>query len=177
VIAFLAVAAVLGRCGSSPNAGSSERSRVIATVQTYLKARDGGDARAACAAMNVGQRFEMVARVTQNYATASAGACERHVLAGSSLSSATTPARDVLLDATLDLEFLGSGAWRAASVRRRDRPGPQMELILEAGRWKVDGSAFEKVSFVTLDRYRPPRRWRWVCLTRARVLKHDRRSD
>jgi hypothetical protein len=148
----LAVAAAALLCamlsGCATYAPADDDSGPVVTVRSFLDARESGDARAACKLMSAGQRLEMVARITADFAGASAAACERLVLSRSPASTATRPDRAKLRTADLEVRFLRAGDRQAASLSPRRALGPQMEVILEHGRWAIDGSAFEKVSFV-----------------------------
>lgn len=134
-------------CGALSACGT-ESTGAEKAVRSFLDARDSGNAAAACALMSPGQRREMVARITADFATASAAKCERFVLSRSPSSTATKPDNSVLRTAELEAQILRTGDWQAASVRPRGAAGPQMEVIRERGRWAVDGSAYEKVSFI-----------------------------
>lgn len=141
VIAAGLMGAMLSACGTTGDGAEK-------AVRSFLDARESGDAAAACALMSAGQRREMVSLITSDFARASAASCERFVLSRSPASTATKPDNAVLRSAELEARVLRSGDWEAASVRPRGAGGPQMEAIRDHGRWTVDGSAYEKVSFI-----------------------------
>ncbi len=141
-IAAALMCATLGACGTDNSNGAET------AVRSFLDARESGNAAAACALMSPGQQLEMVSLITADVARASATKCKRFVLSHSPASTATKPENAVLRSAELESRILRAGGWQAASVHPRGASGPQMEVIRDHGRWTVDGSAYEKVSFI-----------------------------
>lgn len=135
----------------SPVFGSaSPKPRFVApdartTVERYLAARADGDAAAACRELSAGQRFELVARVTGDWKRAPARDCTRHVLRTSERSTAVRPGLRLFTRGKL-LARWGNG--NAMLVHPANRPDDFLELIFEGGRWRIDGQAAEKGSFV-----------------------------
>lgn len=163
----MALGSLVAGCGEE---ATQERSdEAVTVVKTYVEARAAGDARKACAQLSKGQQYELVARVTGDFRSASPDKCEKFVLEPSSRSTAVRPELVRFLSAVLYKRPGKAGSVTVGPVDSREF----LELINEGGTWKIDGQAAEKESFV---RYHCPGMGydRSVC---ACIYEELRRAD
>lgn len=120
----------------------------VQVVQDYAKARQDGDAAKACSLLTRGQRFEMVARVTQNWSAARASQCEQHVLQQSDLSTAVDADVPQMADQELQVSLIEGGGGGQVHLKGRPDAHPALEVFRDNGTWRVDGQGSEKWSFL-----------------------------
>lgn len=158
---------------SVPYIGASYRPAALeearATATHYLAARDAGDARAACAQMTAGQRYEMVARVTGDFDHARAGDCTRYVLRTSPRSTAVRPELVMFQGRPVEVRRGLAGTILAYP---RGFPHIYMELMYNAGRWRIDGQASEKSSFLYACTRQAGQRAAGTCVCTFERLRH-----
>ena len=148
--AALAVTAivVIGRViavAEGPREGSPE-----SVASGFVEARIKGDAAGACDRLTPRARRDMVALVRGIEPTAASAAdCERFILTSSESSQFTDPALPRFSGRELRvLHYPGADGMGYAKVEADGIPGAVLELRLVGGKWKLDGLAAERVSFM-----------------------------
>jgi uncharacterized RDD family membrane protein YckC len=139
---LLAVLLAVFALGLGDAVGESEQA--IALVQSYVKAREQGDARLACSMLTVEQQRELVAIQSNDYARATPRRCPAYILSEDPRSHLLNPALVQLSGNALIGEYTPLGAVDVRSL------SPQLELIAvpEHGRLKLDMRGVERLGFL-----------------------------
>ena len=126
-----------------------ERAKIGSTVKAYVSARAAGDAGKACDKMTTGEWRDLVSRASGTaVATATRTDCERWVLSNSTASPYTSSKLGLFRSSGYKFRVNFGPDREAAIVYPEGLGSPAAELIKQRGSWKIDGLAFERVSFI-----------------------------
>ena len=137
-----AVVVVVG-LGLGSAVGANDRA--IASLSSYVAAREHGSAMVACSLLSVDQQRELVARVTGDYQHATSAQCPKFVLDQSDASSVIDPNLAAFAAGPLHTE---RGPLGAVVIDSAEFPNISIVAIQEKGRTVLDARGLQKVSFV-----------------------------
>ena len=129
--------------GLGTAAGESEGA--LALVQSYLKARQQGNAHLACSMLTRAQQQELVALQGGGYAGASASRCPAYILSSVRDSHLLNPALSELAGLPLATSYSPLGAVVVYSPELR---GLELTVVSEDGHLKLDVRGLERLEFI-----------------------------
>ncbi|HMH47281.1 MAG TPA: RDD family protein [Solirubrobacteraceae bacterium] len=139
----LAVIVATFALGLGDAVGADEQA--LSLVQSYVRAREHGDAALACSMLSREQQRELVALQTNDYRAASGARCPAFILRSETNSRLLNPALPELVAGPLTARYSPLGAVLVSSA---DVPDVALPAIYEGGRLKLDVRALQRVEFV-----------------------------
>jgi len=121
-----------------------EGEQAIALVQSYVRAREQGDATLACSMLTVAQQRELVAIQSGSYANASAGRCPSYILQSEPHSHLLNPGLVALSESPLSAQYTPVGG----VVVYSSLSSLSLIAVPEGGQMKLDMRGVEKLAFV-----------------------------
>jgi uncharacterized RDD family membrane protein YckC len=119
--------------------------QALSLVQSYVTAREHGNAALACSMLSLEQQRELVAIQTNDYPDASAGRCPAFVLRSDTNSHLLNPALAQLAAGPLTARYSPLGA---VVVSSPDFPNVPLLAISEGGRVQLDIRALQRGEFI-----------------------------
>jgi uncharacterized RDD family membrane protein YckC len=123
---------------------AGEDEAAIALVQSYVKAREHGNASLACSMLTREQQRELAALQSSDYANATPGLCPAYILGTDSSSHLLNPALAEVAAAPLTSQYMALGA----VVVRSQYPPMELIAVSEAGQLKLDMRGVERLAFL-----------------------------
>jgi uncharacterized RDD family membrane protein YckC len=139
---LLAVLLAVFALGLGDAVGEGEQA--IALVQSYVKAREQGEAARACSLLTVAQQREIVAIQERSYSNASASRCPAFILGSSDNSNLRNPALAQLAAGPLLTAYTDG----AVEVHSPEYPGIQLVAVSEDGQLRLDVRGLERLGFI-----------------------------
>jgi uncharacterized RDD family membrane protein YckC len=139
----LAVIVATFALGLGDAVGADEQA--LSLVQSYVRAREHGDAALACSMLSREQQRELVALQTNDYRAASRARCPAFILRSETNSHLLNPALPELAAGPLTARYSPLGAVLVSSP---NVPNVPLLAIYEHGRLKLDVRALQRVEFV-----------------------------
>jgi uncharacterized RDD family membrane protein YckC len=121
-----------------------EGEAAIALVQSYVKAREQGNASLACSLLTHEQQRELAALQSNNYANATRGLCPAYILGNDPSSHLLNPQLAEAATAPLATEYTPLGA----VVVRLQYPPRELIAVHEDGQLKLDMRGVERLGFL-----------------------------
>jgi len=126
-------------------AAAGENEEAIALVQSYVQAREQGNAVLACSMLTIGQQREIVAIEGGSYREASADRCSEFILRSEPNSHLLNPGLVQFSESGLSAAHSGLGA---TVVYSPQDPALRLIAVAEGGHMRLDMRGFEKLEFV-----------------------------
>lgn len=121
-----------------------EREQAFALVQSYVRAREQGNAQQACSLLTREQQREVVAIQGGSYRAANAARCPAFILGSSPNSNLRNPALEQLAAGQLVTAYTHG----VVLVHSPEYPEIHLVAVREGGRLKLDVRGLEKVGFI-----------------------------